>query len=249
MQFMDSHIHLQDFKQRCATDIIAGARKAGVKKLVCAAITEKDWPAIAALVHTYPDTIIPAFGLHPWHTSEAEHGWENLLEKYLQDYPTALVGETGLDFYHNPDREAQQRIFAEQLRLANKYKRPALIHAVKAQQEMEMFWGYMPKKFVIHSYNGKSEFLKKIIKQGGYVGFNFSILKNPARQEVLQSVPADRILLETDGPYQGPVHGQEVYPENLPELAAEIAVLRGENTEDLVQKIYENSLFLTEGQY
>lgn len=84
--------------------------------------------------------------------------------------------------------------------------------------------------------------MKKIIKQGGYVGFNFSILKNPARQEVLQSVPADRILLETDGPYQGPVHGQEVYPENLPELAAEIAALRGEDTEDLVQKIYENSL-------
>lgn len=242
MQFIDSHVHLQDFKQRCATEIIAAAQKAGVRKLVCVAAAEKDWPEIARLSESYPNTVVPAFGLHPWYAGEAENGWIERLEKYLQDFPSALVGEAGLDFYRNKEAEPQELAFAAQLELARKYRRPLLIHAVKAQEAMEKFWNLLPEKFVFHSYNGKTAFLKKIIKQGGYAGFNFSILKNPARQEVLREIPIERILLETDGPYQGPVRGQEVYPENLPELAVEIAKLRGEDAEALAQKIYDNSL-------
>lgn len=242
MQFIDSHVHLQDFKQRCATEIIAAAHQVGVRKFVCVAAAEKDWPEIARLSGAYPDTVIPAFGLHPWYAAEAETGWIERLEKYVQDFPSALVGEAGLDFYRSKEAGSQEQVFAAQLELAREYRRPLLIHAVKAQEAMEKFWNLLPEKFVFHSYNGKAEFLKKIIRQGGYAGFNFSILKNPARQEVLREIPDDRILLETDGPYQGPVRGQEVYSEQLPELAAEIAKLRGENINELAQKTYENSL-------
>ena len=58
---------------------------------------------------------------------------------------------------------------------------------------------------------------------------------------MLSALPADKILLETDGPYQGPTKGEEVLPTMLPELLAEIAAIRGEDKEVLATRIYQNS--------
>ena len=74
MQFIDTHIHLQDYKTKSAPQIIAGARAAGVEKFVCAAVTEKDWPEVAALAEAYPEVVVPAYGLHPWYAGQARPG-------------------------------------------------------------------------------------------------------------------------------------------------------------------------------
>ena len=60
-------------------------------------------------------------------------------------------------------------------------------------------------------------------------------------EKLLSALPADKILLETDGPYQGPTKGKEVLPTMLPELLAEIAAIRGEDKEALARRIYQNS--------
>lgn len=78
MQFIDTHIHLQDYKTKSAPQIIAGARAAGVEKFVCAAVTEEDWPEVAALAEAYPEVVVPAYGLHPWYAGQARPGWENV---------------------------------------------------------------------------------------------------------------------------------------------------------------------------
>ena len=63
MQFIDTHIHLQDYKQKCATDIIEEMSKFGVQKLLCVSATEEDWEKVAILAQNNPQKIIPAFGL------------------------------------------------------------------------------------------------------------------------------------------------------------------------------------------
>lgn len=242
MQFIDTHLHLQDYKTGFATDIVKAAQQAGVNKLVCAATGLFDWDKVARYAKQYPETIIPAFGLHPWYLQEAKADWQPRLREFLARFPNALIGECGLDGIKNPDDEPQNSIFYQQILLAKELKRPLIIHAVKAQEWLENYWEILPAKFVFHSYNGKREILKKIIKAGGYVSFSASILRNPDRQELANLIPADKLLLETDGPYQGPDKNIEVTPAFIPRLAAEVAAWRGEDLQSFATRVYHNSL-------
>lgn len=241
MQFIDTHIHLQDYKTKNTPQIIAAALSAGVAQMVCASTSEADWQTVASFAGAYPGQVIPAFGLHPWHLDNTAPDWEVRLEGVLQKHPAALVGESGLDRLKNPSAEPQNSIFRLHIELAHCLKRPLIVHAVKAQGWLEEYWKILPERFVFHSYNGKAELLKKIIKAGGYVSFSHSVLRNPAREEVLKLVPAERILVETDGPYQG-IGGQESAPEQLPELLKQIAALRGDDYQELAAAVYQNSL-------
>lgn len=242
MQFMDTHIHLQDFKLKNATDIVNKAVSCGVRKLVCVAAAEADWAEIAALSAEFPDTVIPAFGLHPWYAREAGAGWERRLAAYLERFPQALIGEAGLDRLRDKEAEPQGAVFRAQIELAAQYGRPLLIHAVRAQEWLEDYWRVLPPKFVFHSFNGRRELLDKIVKAGGYVSLSSSILRSPRKAEIVPQIPADRLLLETDAPSQGLVSGQEGTPEQLPAQAAEIATLRGEDAASFAARVYQNSM-------
>lgn len=241
MQFIDTHIHLQDFKSRCATDIIKTAAEVGVEKLVCVSAVEEDWEKTAALCEEFPNKVIPAFGLHPWYVNEAKSGWKERLEQYLIKYPCALIGETGLDRFRDESYEPQNQFFKAHIELAHKHQRPLLIHAVKCQDWLEAYWPILPPKFVFHSYMGRRELLKKIITKGGHVSFSFSILRSREKEDVLNAVPTNRLLLETDGPYQGPVRGEEVDSASLPELAKQISEIRQEKLELFAKNAYHNS--------
>ena len=241
MKFIDTHIHLQDYKSECATDILQQAVSFGVDKIVCAAITEKDWETIANFHQSFKGMVVPAFGLHPWYLDNISVGWEQRLADLLNKFPQALVGETGLDGLHNISENLQKQIFEQHIILAKEY-RPLIIHAVKCQAWLEKYWKKLPEKFVFHSYNGKKELLQKIISYGGYVSFSASILHNPHKEEILRLVPKQKLLLETDGPYQGPNKGQEILPSYIPTLAHQIAILRNEKLADFATQVYQNSM-------
>lgn len=242
MKFIDTHIHLQDYKQKCATDIIASAKGSEAEKLVCAAIIEDDWGLVASLAEEYPDFIVPAFGLHPWYSDKVDDGWERRLAGFLTRFPQALVGETGLDRIRFREKEPQFQIFQIHVALAKEYCRPLLIHAVKAAEWLDECWKSLPQKFVMHSFNGRYELLQKALKAGGYVSFSASIFANVDREKIISSVSPDRLLVETDGPYQAPKRGTESEPASIPEQIEKIASVRGEDPMELAEQILKNSL-------
>lgn len=110
MQFMDTHIHLQDYNANNTTEIIRAAEMAGVNRFICVSATEDEWPGVLELAAAYPGIIVPALGLHPWYLEQTEDGWEKRLEESLKQNPQALVGECGFDRLKNPDF-GRQKLF------------------------------------------------------------------------------------------------------------------------------------------
>lgn len=242
MNFIDTHVHLQAYNSNYTPELLAMAEKAGIKKMICAGINLADWNKIEALKKQYEGKIIAAYGLHPWEARNAETGWLDKLETKLQEDKTALVGECGLDGIKDKEEEPQNSMFAAQIDLAQKYGRALLVHSVHCGKWLEKHWTTLAKtRFVLHSYNGKQEIMKQAIKIGGYISFSLSILRNKEVVELLKQIPQDRLLIETDSPWQGLEKGQENTPLNLPFLASELAKLTGEKLEDFAARVYKNS--------
>ena len=241
MEFIDLHIHLQDYTSDSATEIVKKAQKSGLKKMVCAATSCDDWQKVADFALQYSDLVIPAFGVHPWQAAKVRPDWALTIEPYLQQYPQSLIGETGLDGL-KPDMDLQRQYFLAHINLAKKYNRPLEIHAVKAVNLLSEYLPLMPSKFMIHSFNGRPEHLHEILHYGGYVSFCASILKNRDIEKIVCSTPSDKILLESDGPYQALIKGEQSIPFFIPELISKIAAIRGENSENFSRQVYQNSL-------
>lgn len=234
MQFIDTHTHLQDDKLNNTTEIIARAQDAGCKKIICVSAQEEEWERVASLAREHPSVIIPAFGIHPWYVNSQREGWQSRLEKRLSEFPRAMVGECGLDGL-KPNLEKQKLFFAEQIKLAKQLKRPLIIHAVKAVPLMEVFWKELPNRFVFHGFNDKAEFLQKILKNGGYVGIGSGLLKTPKAKEILKKISANKLLFETDAPFQAEGSWK------IRDQAEKIAELRDDFLEDLSAQVYKNS--------
>ena len=116
MQFIDTHIHLQDFKAEYAPQVLANDE---ARRLVLVAAAREDFAKIAALLRRYPAKLGGAFGLHPWYWREETPIAE--LEAYLQEFPQAAVGEIGVDGLREPPSDGQHALFEAQLKTAEAF--------------------------------------------------------------------------------------------------------------------------------
>ena len=203
--WIDAHNHLQDARFVDRDAIIRASREVGIEKCIVNATREDDWSKVENLAAAYPDFIIPAFGIHPWHAHTANPGWQERLSALLIKHPQSSVGECGLDrWIDSPSIEIQLPIFIEQLRIASELNRCATIHCLRAWEPM--FDAFKqespPKKFLLHSFNGSIETACRLIPLGARFSFSGHFLKPEKSKtlDVFRELPHDRILLETDAP-------------------------------------------------
>lgn len=231
MVYFDTHIHLQDFKK---TEILSMLENAKIRKCICVSAKQSDWEKVANLYEKYADIIIPSFGLHPWYANAVQSGWQNELEFYLSKYPSSLVGECGFDRLKAVDYATQKDVFLSQINLARKYNKGLIIHAVKADEWLNDVWKLLPSKFVFHSFNARTNLLKKVLNNGGYVAFNKKVLKNKQINDFVLALDINRLLLETDAPYQSQVEDLDAFIESL-------SVICNEKLEVLIKRLYANA--------
>lgn len=253
LQYIDTHLHLQDDRLRpMADDVIRRAQAAHVTHLFCNSIAPADWPRVLELAARH-GCIVPFIGLHPWHIEQAPGNWQTELESIVAVQPVG-IGEIGLDYAKPVDRDLQRQAFDFQLALAARHQRPVSIHAVRAWAPLtECLRNAAPlPAFMIHAFNGSPEIARELIALGGYVSFNalsFTDNRRAKTKTLLQALPVDRILFETESPsglnpYVDFIEYSEDRPNepaNLPAIVTAAAALIGQKIETFTDTIYQNT--------
>jgi len=193
------------------------------------------------------DYIYAAVGSHPDIADEVN---EAVLEEYrllCKNNPKVkAIGEIGLDYhYEDIPRQIQQQAFRAQMALAQELDLPVIIHDRDAHEDsLSIIKDFPAVKGVFHCYSGSAEMARQLVAQGWYIGFTGVLTFKNARKavETAQSIPLDRIVLETDCPYMAPTpfRGKRNSPEYLYRMAEQLAQIRGLSVEQIHRVTVEN---------
>ena len=249
MKLYDAHIHLQDDKLSSTLESdLQECRKNGIETWICAGTIPEDWAKIQKLQKQIFG-LIPAYGLHPWFIQNDFDSWKEELRSSLSD-SSALVGEIGLDAQVEVSWQKQVDIFLYQWDLALKLDRPVIIHCRKAYEELRELIkkeGSPGQGFLLHSYSGSKEQIEEFVRLGAYfsVGGNITSPTNKKAKLNAQSIPDERILIETDAPFMGPyVEGVKWEganrPQNLLVVFRELAKLKKKEESKLSSQLEIN---------
>jgi TatD DNase family protein len=191
---------------------------------------------VFAIANKYPtDTDFKkpfSIGIHPWYIKPLNAEKELLIiEEKLQHKNCFALGECGLDKVIETDFELQKIVFRKQLQLSEKYKKPVIIHCVKAFQEIiEIKKEIKPAQtWILHGFHKNLQVAESVLKNGILMSFGAAILHSKKLQNIVSEIPLASILLETDA---SAVCIQDIYKR--------VAALKNIEVEMLQQKIEQN---------
>ena len=178
------------------------------------------------------DYIYAAVGSHPDAADEVN---EEVLEQYrllCEGNPKIkAIGEIGLDYhYEDIPRDLQKAAFRAQMKLAQELNLPVIVHEREAHADaLEILDEFPTVTGVFHCYSGSAEMAKELVRRGWYIGFTGVLTFKNAKKalEVAQTIPHDRLVLETDCPYMAPepFRGKRNHPGYLYRMAEKLAEL------------------------
>ena len=179
-----------------------------------------------------------AVGLHPECLDENSISDLDKIRELAKNKKVVAIGEIGLDYYYDIPKDLQKTIFAKQLELAAELDMPVNIHDREAHGDtLEMLKKYKPKG-IVHCFSGSVEMAKEIIKLGMYIGIGGVVTFKNARKtvEVVESLPLERLVLETDCPYLSPVpfRGKRNDSSMIKYTAQRIAEIRNTTEEEIL---------------
>jgi TatD DNase family protein len=184
-------------------------------------------------------------GVHPHEALKGIDGIADLLE----DSNVVAVGEAGLDYHYDySPREDQNRVFAEQIEMANKSNLPLVIHTREAWEETFKILDSegVPNSTVFHCFTGGKVEAKECLKRGAYLSFSgiITFKKSESLREAASECPLDRAMIETDSPYLTPVpfRGKKNEPANVSLVGKELAFLQDKSSEEVALATTQNAL-------
>jgi TatD DNase family protein len=244
---IDTHCHLADPAYDADRgDVLARAWDAGVSRIVVIGESPSSADRALALAATDPRLATTA-GLHPHEASSWDSDVEAGLRERLRDPRVVAAGEMGLDYHydHSP-RPAQRAAFEAQLLLAAEAGKPAVIHAREADDDVAaILREHASVPAILHSFSSGPTLLRAGLDLGHYVSFSGMVtFRSWGLDQAILDTPADRLLLETDGPYLAPVphRGKRNEPAFVRQVAERIAIVRGVPVDELIALTGRNAL-------
>lgn len=191
------------------------------------------------------DGFYAAVGLHPECLDENSISDLDKIRELAKSEKVVAIGEIGLDYYYDIPKDLQKTIFAKQLELAAELDMPVNIHDREAHGDtLEMLKKYKPKG-IVHCFSGSVEMAKEIVKLGMYIGIGGVVTFKNARKtvEVVENIPLERIVLETDCPYLSPVpfRGKRNDSSMIKYTAQRIAEIKNTTEEEILTITRKNA--------
>ncbi|MBE6775666.1 MAG: TatD family deoxyribonuclease [Ruminococcaceae bacterium] len=242
----DTHAHYDDRRfDEDRAELLSSLFGGSVSGIINCGCDLKSSLETVALTEKYPN-LYGAVGVHP---HEAEETTQEDLEKIKELYKKekiVAVGEIGLDYFYDfSPREKQIEIFRRQLVTANELNLPVIIHDRDAHEDTLTILKELKPKGVVHCFSGSAEMAREILKLGLYIGIGGAVTFKNARKpvEVVEMLPLDRLLLETDAPYMTPVpfRGKRCDSSHIAYTAEKIAEIKGMDVQELIDKCAENA--------
>lgn len=237
--YIDSHTHLDFFED----NIDAAIKEINNNKILTIAngmdiesyLKNKEYSKES-------EYIKPSFGIHPWKAAEYKGNLEELIP-YIDE--SEVIGEIGLDFLWVEDKstfDKQREIYNFILKESIKKNKVVSLHTKDAEEEIyKSLKMYNYNKAIIHWYSGDIETLDKFIELGCYFTISVDIGYSDRTKEVLDRVPIDKLLLETDGPTALEwVNGDYGYPSEIIKVYEKVAEIKGYKIEDLINIVEKN---------
>ena len=252
MGFFDSHSHLNDDKFDEDRDkVIKEIYESGTTNFVTAAYSVESSKKAIDIANVY-DFIYATAGVSPNDIPQTEEElWKQLAEIRVfakSNKKVLAIGEIGLDYYWNiENKEIQKKAFIEQIKIANDLDLPIVIHTRDAVMDTIQILkeNEVKNRGVFHCCPQNRELIKEGLKLGFYISFagpiTFKNSKNA--DEMINLVPNDRILIETDSPYLAPepVRGTRNIPSKVRFVAQKIASSKGLSIEEVEKLTVENT--------
>ena len=244
--FTDTHCHLTD--DYCANDafadVLARAANAGVTRMICATSDPADIVPAIKIAEAH-ENIFVTTGIHPEYAGTDPHPY---LTTDVLSHPRVVgIGEIGLDYHERSDnRDAQIKLFQEQLEIAQKFDLPVAIHTREAEDDTAAILTNV--RGVMHCFTSSYDLAHIMLDRGFFFSASGILtFKNAAEiRETFAKIPIDRIVIETDSPFCAPVpyRGKTCEPFMVVETARVLAQIKNLQIDELASILETNTLNL-----
>jgi len=249
--YYDTHAHFEGIPLETAV-VVGRAFEAGVTRIVAVGGSTTLNAGALATSLAFPANVLLALAFDRDQAGTASPDvYVETLRRLAAEHPLAAVGETGLDFHYHPETaEAQCALFAAQLRLADEWKLPVIIHTREADDATlrvldETPWRGGGLRGVVHCFTGNKDFARQLLDRQLAISFSGIVTFRNADmlRESAAFVPDERLLIETDSPFLAPVpkRGQRNEPAFVALVAECLAKVRGTTIERIAQLTRENA--------
>jgi TatD DNase family protein len=246
-RLIDTHAHLEEIEN--LEQVISEAKAANIIAIIGVGSDYQSNQKVLDLAQTYQDFIYPAIGLHPYNLKDAN------LDRNLEFIEAHIgqavgIGEVGLDYHKKiraeAEKDVQQSVFKEILKIAKKYEKPMSIHSRYAWRDaLTLVAEAQIEKAVFHWYAGTSSVLRDIISQGYFISATPAVEYHEEHRRAVKEIPLDRLLLETDSPVvyrRGGEFEYEAKPTDVMRVLMGAARLRGVSEAQMAEVTTRNAL-------
>ena len=238
----DTHCHLTKEFFSDIDKVINDAKEAGVTRYISAADSILSCYEMLELSKKYEEVFI-TLGIHPENCFDDLEELKNIVEANLDNKKLVAIGEIGLDYYYGKEtKERQIEVFEYQLKLAQEYNLPVVIHSREATLDTINILSKYNLKGVIHCFSGSLETAMQYIKMGYIIGVGgVMTFKNSKIDEIIKQIPLDKIVLETDSPFLAPEpfrgkSNEPKYIKNIAEYFANLMHISYQEVEEITNK-------------